>query len=66
MSEVEQLAVLGAGGFGRVTLVRYKGGTYALKQMSKAHIVNNKLVAHVHREKKARARVRFRLLPQPA
>lgn len=25
MSEVETLAVLGAGGFGRVTLVRYKG-----------------------------------------
>jgi ABC-type nitrate/sulfonate/bicarbonate transport system ATPase subunit len=25
LSEVETLAVLGAGGFGKVTLVRYKG-----------------------------------------
>lgn len=52
LSEVEQLATLGAGGFGRVTLVQYHGSTYALKQMSKGHIVDNKLVAHVHREKK--------------
>jgi cGMP-dependent protein kinase len=52
LSEVEHLAVLGAGGFGRVTLVRYKGSTYALKQMSKGHIIDNKLVTHVHREKK--------------
>lgn len=27
------------------------GKVYALKQMSKAHIIDNKLVAHVHREK---------------
>jgi hypothetical protein len=27
---------------------------FALKQMSKAHIIDNKLVAHVHREKKVR------------
>lgn len=27
------------------------GKIYALKQMSKAHIIDNKLVAHVHREK---------------
>jgi serine/threonine protein kinase len=52
LSEVEHLATLGAGGFGRVTLVSYRGGVYALKQMSKAHIIDNKLVAHVHREKK--------------
>lgn len=52
LSELEHLAILGAGGFGRVTLVRYHGSTYALKQMSKGHIVDNKLVAHVHREKK--------------
>lgn len=51
LSEVETLAVLGAGGFGKVTLVRYRGKVYALKQMSKAHIIDNKLVAHVHREK---------------
>ena len=28
LSEVETLAVLGAGGFGKVTLVRYKGKPY--------------------------------------
>lgn len=27
------------------------GKIYALKQMSKGHIIDNKLVAHVHREK---------------
>lgn len=52
LSEVEHIATLGAGGFGRVTLVKYGGASYALKQMSKGHIVDNKLVAHVHREKK--------------
>jgi hypothetical protein len=31
----------------------FLGGT-ALKQMAKGHIVDNKLVAHVHREKKVR------------
>jgi len=115
LSEVETLAVLGAGGFGRVTLVRYKGEggggvtavaceastgpehphvvqcsdaacgfhswyqamhsglspvqmsstpgicvpagkIYALKQMAKAHILDNKLVAHVHREKNVSTR----------
>ncbi|WIA19038.1 hypothetical protein OEZ85_003698 [Tetradesmus obliquus] len=53
ISECQHVATLGAGGFGRVTLVRYRGGSYALKQMAKGHIVDNKLVAHVHREKKA-------------
>jgi cGMP-dependent protein kinase len=52
ISECQHIATLGAGGFGRVTLVRYRGGSYALKQMAKGHIVDNKLVAHVHREKK--------------
>jgi cGMP-dependent protein kinase len=54
ISECQHVATLGAGGFGRVTLVRYRGGSYALKQMAKGHIVDNKLVAHVHREKKVR------------
>jgi serine/threonine protein kinase len=54
ISECQHVATLGAGGFGRVTLVKYRGGSYALKQMAKGHIVDNKLVAHVHREKKVR------------
>jgi hypothetical protein len=33
-------------------LCQTAGKVYALKQMSKAHIIDNKLVAHVHREKK--------------
>jgi hypothetical protein len=32
-------------------LYSFAGKIYALKQMSKAHIIDNKLVAHVHREK---------------
>lgn len=47
--------MLGAGGFGRVTLVRRKGDAggacYALKQMAKAYIKAQGLVRHVHREK---------------
>ena len=36
---------------------RPAGKIYALKQMSKAHIIDNKLVAHVHREKNVSGRV---------
>lgn len=61
LSDLQQLALLGAGGFGRVTLVKHKpaqegpGAFFALKQMSKAYIKAQGLVRHVHREKQARA-----------
>jgi hypothetical protein len=70
LSDLQSLAVLGAGGFGRVTLVRQKaasasgaspasvgGGYYALKQMAKAYIKAQGLVRHVHREKQVRRAV---------
>jgi cGMP-dependent protein kinase len=53
LADVKHLAILGAGGFGKVSLVEYRGKHYALKQMAKAHIVDHHLVTHVHREKKA-------------
>jgi ABC-type phosphate/phosphonate transport system ATPase subunit len=52
LKSLEPVAVLGAGGFGRVTLVRCAEQYLALKQMSKAYIVEQRLTAHVHREKK--------------
>ena len=67
LSDLQQLAVLGAGGFGKVTLVKHKasaaaaaaaapsGAFYALKQMTKAYIKAQGLVRHVHREKQVRA-----------
>lgn len=39
------------------------GKIYALKQMSKGHIIDNKLVAHVHREKNVSGRVQYTVLP---
>lgn len=60
LSDLQQLAVLGAGGFGKVTLVKHKAGAaasayYALKQMTKAYIKAQGLVRHVHREKQVGA-----------
>lgn len=39
------MAVLGAGAFGQVTLVKRRGEYYALKVLSKAHIVHDGLQA---------------------
>ncbi len=51
LDDLTHVAVLGAGAFGRVTLVRYDGRTYALKAMSKAHVVRTGLTEHVKRER---------------
>lgn len=45
------MAALGAGAFGRVTLVKYEGRCYALKALSKAHVVQSGLIEHIKREK---------------
>ena len=45
LGELEKVAVLGAGAFGQVTLVKRLGQYYALKVLSKAHIVHNGLQA---------------------
>ena len=52
LSDLQVITILGAGGFGKVSLVSYRGKHYALKQMTKAHIVDHHLTTHVHREKK--------------
>jgi len=54
-SDLEHVAVLGAGAFGRVTLVRYKGRCYALKALDKQHVVQSGLAAHIMREKTLQA-----------
>lgn len=41
--DLRHIAVLGSGAFGRVTLVEYEGKTYALKTLSKAHIIQTGL-----------------------
>lgn len=51
VSEAQAVAVLGAGGFGQVLLVKYKGGYHALKAISKAFVKEQGLVEHVKREK---------------
>jgi serine/threonine protein kinase len=53
LTELEHIALLGVGGFGKVTLVRLGGKQYALKALSKAFIVEQNLVAHTRREKAA-------------
>ena len=45
------MASLGAGAFGRVSLVRYEGRCYALKALAKAHVVQSGLAEHIKREK---------------
>jgi CRP-like cAMP-binding protein len=51
--DLKKLAILGAGTFGRVSLVQHRssGAVYALKAMSKSHIVQNKQQRNVMQEK---------------
>nr|CDS25897.2 cGMP dependent protein kinase [Hymenolepis microstoma] len=54
LSDIERIAIIGQGGFGRVELVRpYKDHSvaFALKRMKKVHIVETKQQDHVHSEK---------------
>ncbi len=51
MDEAQAVAVLGAGGFGQVLLVCYRGQHLALKAVSKAFVKEQGLVEHVKREK---------------
>ncbi len=51
MDEVHALAVLGAGGFGQVLLVRYQEQHWALKCIAKTFVQEHGLVAHIKREK---------------
>ena len=49
--DLESIGVLGAGTFGMVSLVKHGAGVYALKQLSKAHIVDSENQESVMREK---------------
>lgn len=55
VKDFKQLAVLGSGAFGRVTLVKYEGKCYALKALAKGHIVQSGLHEHIKREKELQA-----------
>ena len=50
-TDFQHVAVLGAGAFGRVSLVKYNGRCYALKALAKGHVVQSGLTAHIKREK---------------
>ena len=43
LKDLKQVAVLGAGAFGQVTLVKHEGRYYALKTLAKMHIVQSGL-----------------------
>lgn len=54
LSDLQRVAVIGQGGFGRVELVRPVNDntiSFALKRMKKVHIVQTKQQDHVHSEK---------------
>jgi len=58
LDELNQVAVLGAGGYGHVCLVEHKATStcFALKKMSKPHVVYKKQVDHVNNERKLLAK----------
>jgi serine/threonine protein kinase len=51
MRDLQTLATLGVGAFGRVTLVKHRQALYALKAISKSHVVACNMLRHIHREK---------------
>ena len=53
LDDLEKIAVLGMGAFGKVLLVKYKEKRYALKCLRKAQIVTMGLTEHIKREKDA-------------
>ncbi|KXZ43473.1 hypothetical protein GPECTOR_89g493 [Gonium pectorale] len=55
VQDAQAVAVLGAGGFGQVLLVQYRGGYHALKAISKGFVKEQGLVEHVKREKELMA-----------
>ena len=54
LDTLNHVAILGAGGYGAVWLVQDKGSnvTYALKKMSKAHVVAKRQVDHTNNERR--------------
>ncbi|CAL4085359.1 unnamed protein product, partial [Meganyctiphanes norvegica] len=61
LNELDILATLGVGGFGRVELVQYshdKSLTFALKCLKKSHIVETQQQEHIYSEKRIMMSVR--------
>ncbi|KAI4820743.1 hypothetical protein KUCAC02_028712, partial [Chaenocephalus aceratus] len=58
--QLEVVATLGVGGFGRVELVKVQGKdvTFALKVIKKKHVVDNRQQEHIHSERKILAEAR--------
>ncbi|XP_075903192.1 cGMP-dependent protein kinase 2 [Nelusetta ayraudi] len=58
--QLEVIATLGVGGFGRVELVKVKEQdvTFALKVIKKKHVVDNRQEEHIHSERKILAEAR--------
>ena len=54
LEELKQVAILGAGGYGFVCLVEQESTerVFALKKMSKPHVVSKRQVDHVNNERK--------------
>ncbi|XP_067013580.2 cGMP-dependent protein kinase, isozyme 1 isoform X3 [Anabrus simplex] len=55
MKDLDVIATLGVGGFGRVELVHYRSGklTFALKSLKKVHVVEQQQQQHAYSEKAA-------------
>ncbi len=56
LKDLNVVATVGIGGFGRVELVKYSKNNvvkiFALKQMKKQHIIDTKQEEHVYNERK--------------
>ncbi|KAF3851467.1 hypothetical protein F7725_013239 [Dissostichus mawsoni] len=65
--QLEVVATLGVGGFGRVELVKVQGKdvTFALKVIKKKHVVDNRQQEHIHSERKILAEARSPFVVKP-
>lgn len=53
MKDLQTIATLGVGAFGKVTLVKYRQALYALKSIRKGHVVSTNMLRHIMREREA-------------
>ncbi|XP_066303871.1 cGMP-dependent protein kinase 1-like isoform X1 [Branchiostoma lanceolatum] len=51
LDDLDIVATLGVGGFGRVELVKWQDNSFALKCLKKKHIVNTRQQEHIYSEK---------------
>jgi serine/threonine protein kinase len=53
VKDLQTIATLGVGAFGKVTLVKHRQALYALKSIRKGHVVSTNMLRHVTREREA-------------